>query len=325
MTDSPVSGRHRKKARRGVIGPVVSALSVLLATAPVVWVMTSDRGDAVQDRQATLRNVAEDDPGTERGSEAIDNPGDKRTEVVVTVTLPHGKVVKTTSTPRGESSLGPGISNSPTPDPTVVPTQPSKPTPTAGTTTTPPPTTTITVRPTHTQTVEVPTRTPDSTTKPTRTPTKTVTVEPTPDPTTPPPSKPPPGGTNAQEREVLDLVNAARREYGCRPLRLNDALVRAAGGHASDMAERNYFDHKTPEGKTASRRMRDAGWSGETYGENIAAGYSTAQRVVAAWLQSDGHRANILNCRFTETGVGYDSGQVREGYSPGSWVQDFGG
>ncbi|WP_328996743.1 CAP domain-containing protein [Kribbella sp. NBC_01245] len=322
MTDSPASGRHRRKARRGVLGPVVSALSVLLATAPVVWVMTSSRGDSVQDRQATLQNVSDDDLGTERGSDAIDNTGEKRAGVVVT--LPHGKVV--TTTPGGTSSLGPlvtGTTGTPKPGQTTVPT---KPTPTAGTTTAPP-TTTITVRPTRTPTDE-PTRTGQST-KPTRTPTstptRTVTATPTKTPTTPPPSQPPPNGTNSVEREVLDLVNAERRDEGCRPLQLNDALVRAAGGHASDMANRKYFSHETPEGKTASRRMRDAGWSGRTYGENIAAGYPSAESVVDAWMESDGHRANILNCSFTVTGIGYDPGRVKEGYSPGSWVQDFGG
>lgn len=320
MTDSPASGRHRRKARRGVAGPVVSALSVLLATAPVVWVMTSSRGDSVQDRQATLQNVADDDLGTERGSDAIDNTGEKRKGVVVTVTLPHGKVV-TTTTPGGTSSLGSLVTGSPKPGQTTVPT---KPTPTAGTTTAPPTTTTITVRPTRTPTTIEPTRTAQST-KPTRTPTRSVTVTPTKTPTTPPASQPPPNGTNSQEREVLDLVNAARRQEGCRPLQLDDALVRAAGGHASDMANRKYFSHETPEGKTASRRMRDAGWSGQTYGENIAAGYPSAERVVAAWMESDGHRENILNCDFTETGIGYDPGRVKEGYSPGSWVQDFGG
>lgn len=317
MTDSPASGRHRRKARRGFLGPVVSALSVLLATAPVVWVMTNSRGDSVQDRQATLQNVSDDGLGTERGSDALDNTGEKRAGVVVTVTLPHGKVV--TTTPGGTASLGSAVTtSSPTPGQTAVPT---KPTPTAGTTTAPP-TTTITVRPTRTKTVE-PTRTAQST-KPTRTPTRT-TATPTKTSTSLPPSQPPPNGTNAQEREVLDLVNAARREEGCRPLQLNDALVKAAGGHASDMANRKYFSHETPEGKTAGRRMRDAGWSGQSYGENIAAGYPSAERVVAAWMESDGHRENILNCDFTETGIGYDPGRVKEGYSPGSWVQDFGG
>jgi Cysteine-rich secretory protein family len=64
--------------------------------------------------------------------------------------------------------------------------------------------------------------------------------------------------------------------------------------------------------------------SEDTRGENIAAGYDSAQKVVAAWMNSEGHRQNILNCRFTSIGIGYDPGRVRSDWGPGSWVQDFG-
>jgi uncharacterized protein YkwD len=70
--------------------------------------------------------------------------------------------------------------------------------------------------------------------------------------------------------------------------------------------------------------MAAAGYRGSGWGENIAAGYDSAQKVVAAWMKSDGHRKNILNCRFTSIGIGYDGGQVRPDWGPGSWVQDFG-
>ena len=84
------------------------------------------------------------------------------------------------------------------------------------------------------------------------------------------------------------------------------------------------MDHTNPDGQDPGDRMRAAGYRGSSWGENIAAGYDSAQKVVAAWMQSDGHRENILNCRFTTIGIGYDSGKVKSDYGPGSWVQDFG-
>ncbi|GAA3126006.1 hypothetical protein GCM10010530_54320 [Kribbella aluminosa] len=158
--------------------------------------------------------------------------------------------------------------------------------------------------------------------KPSSTPTKTRTTQPTPSDTPQPPVSG--GGTNAQERQVLDYTNQIRQQQGCGPLKLDSALVEAAGKHASDMVRRHYMDHTNPDGQGPGDRMTAAGYRGSTWGENIAAGYDTAQKVVAAWMQSDGHRKNILNCRFTSIGVGYDPGQVRSDYGPGSWVQDFG-
>jgi uncharacterized protein YkwD len=137
---------------------------------------------------------------------------------------------------------------------------------------------------------------------------------------------PPAGGgsTNTQERQVLDLTNAARRQNGCGPLSLADSLVKAAERHASDMVRRHYMDHTDPDGKSAFDRMEASGFHGSAMGENIAAGYDTAQRVFAAWMQSDGHRKNILNCNYNKIGIGYDPGQVKPDYGNGSWVEDFG-
>ncbi|MDX6284277.1 MAG: hypothetical protein QOH03_5348, partial [Kribbellaceae bacterium] len=164
---------------------------------------------------------------------------------------------------------------------------------------------------------------PTKPTKPTAQPTKTVTTtEPTPEDPPPPPSGG--GGTSSIEREVLDLTNQARRSQGCGKLQLDDALVEAAGRHASDMVRRHYMDHTNPDGDDPGDRMAKAGYHGSGWGENIAAGYSSAQKVFNAWMNSDGHRANILNCKFTLIGIGYDPGQVKSGYGNGSWVQDFG-
>ena len=123
---------------------------------------------------------------------------------------------------------------------------------------------------------------------------------------------------------MLDYTNQIREQQGCGPLRLDSALVTAAGKQASDMVRRHYMDHTNPDGQDPGDRMAAAGYRGSSWGENIAAGYDTAQKVVAAWMQSDGHRKNILNCRFTSIGIGYDPGQVKPDWGPGSWVQDFG-
>jgi uncharacterized protein YkwD len=90
------------------------------------------------------------------------------------------------------------------------------------------------------------------------------------------------------------------------------------------MVRRHYLDHTNPDGQDPGDRMAAAGWHGSAWGENIAAGYSTAQKVFNAWMNSDGHRANILNCKFNRIGIGYDPGQVKSDWGPGSWVQAFG-
>ncbi|MFC6160705.1 CAP domain-containing protein [Kribbella jiaozuonensis] len=324
MTDSPTPRRHRGSRRaprrsRGLVGPVVSALSVLLAIGPVVWLMSHDNSRT--DDAAKVLNVSEDtrvDGGSGDGTKA------GTPLITVTKTLPNGR---TTTSVVGTPALGPGATSSST---SATPTSPGTPsdTPTDVLTTPTSPTvgvTTVTVPPTSpgsTRTTSgggrpkpsYPTKTASTT------PTKTRTTEPT-DTPPPPPSG---GGTSTQERQVLDYTNQIRQQQGCGPLRLDSALVEAAGKHASDMVRRHYMDHTNPDGQDPGDRMAAAGYRGSSWGENIAAGYDTAQKVVAAWMQSDGHRKNILNCRFTTIGIGYDPGQVKSNYGPGSWVQDFG-
>jgi uncharacterized protein YkwD len=312
MTDSPTPRRHRGTRRaprrsRGLIGPTVSALSVLLAIGPVVWLMSRDHS-TVQDATKVL-NVSEDTRQDSTGDDARPmTPG--RT---VTKTLPNGATTIVTPTLGAAAST---TTSSDTPQTSGTPST----TPTDGLTTPTDPVTTVTVTPAPPRTTNGSDRPKP---RPTRsTPTRTVTEDPTPsDPPRPPPGG---GGTNSQEREVLNLTNQIRQQQGCGPLRLDSALVEAAGRHASDMVRRHYMDHTNPDGQDPGDRMAAAGYRGSSWGENIAAGYSTAQKVVAAWMQSDGHRKNILNCRFTSIGIGYDSGQVRSDWGPGSWVQDFG-
>jgi uncharacterized protein YkwD len=86
------------------------------------------------------------------------------------------------------------------------------------------------------------------------------------------------------------------------------------------MATRNYFDHATPEGKSPFDRMTAAGYVFRAAAENIAAGQRTPESVVQAWMNSAGHRANILNCSLREIGVGVANGGSFGIY----WTQDFG-
>jgi uncharacterized protein YkwD len=124
---------------------------------------------------------------------------------------------------------------------------------------------------------------------------------------------------------VLQLTNNERAKAGCGPLRTNSALTRAADAHASDMVVNHYFDHNSQDGRSPFDRMKAAGFSGGAMAENIAVGYSSAAAVVEGWMNSSGHRKNILNCTYTMIGIGYDSGQVKPDWGNGSWVQDFGG
>ena len=127
------------------------------------------------------------------------------------------------------------------------------------------------------------------------------------------------------EAQVLQLTNNERAKAGCGPLRTNSALTRAADAHASDMVDNHYFAHDSQDGRSPFDRMKAAGFTGGAMAENIAVGYQTAAAVVDGWMNSEGHRKNILNCTYTMIGIGYDSGQVKPEWGNGSWVQDFGG
>ncbi|HEY8601416.1 MAG TPA: CAP domain-containing protein [Thermomicrobiales bacterium] len=120
--------------------------------------------------------------------------------------------------------------------------------------------------------------------------------------------------TAAFAAEVLRLTNEQRQANGCAPLTANILLRNAAQKHAVDMAEHNYFSHTGLNGSGPSDRITAAGYSIRRWAENIAFGYQTPQDVMDGWMNSTGHRANILNCNLTAIGIGYyDS----------LWVQDF--
>ncbi|MCP2013123.1 uncharacterized protein YkwD [Deinococcus sp. HSC-46F16] len=142
---------------------------------------------------------------------------------------------------------------------------------------------------------------------------------PTPAPTTP----------SGYAGRVLELTNAARAQartcgatsFAAAPaLTYNAQLEQAAQGHATDMATRNYFSHTSLDGRTMAQRISATGYAWRTIGENIAAGQTTPEQVVAGWLASEGHCRNIMNPSFRELGVGYAQGGSYGHY----WVQNFG-
>jgi len=197
-------------------------------------------------------------------------------------------------------------------------------TPTAGRTTTPAGspsasaarTTTAapSARPTRTATSPAapsPTRT---TAAPTRPVTTTAPVR-----TTAPPATPATLDTVAATRaQILTLVNAQRADAGCHPLTASSSLDKLAQNFSDDMAARGFFDHTDPDGHTPWDRAKALGIT-NLGGENIARGQADAQAVMTAWMNSPGHRANILNCDYKTLGVGIHFG-------PGGpwWTQDFG-
>lgn len=118
------------------------------------------------------------------------------------------------------------------------------------------------------------------------------------------------------ESEVIRLVNEIRAEYGLKTLAANWELSRVARYKSQDMVDNRYFSHTSPVYGSPFQMIRAFGLSFRTAGENIAYGQRTPQAVVNAWMNSSGHRANILNASYTQIGVGY----VANGHY---WTQMF--
>ena len=118
------------------------------------------------------------------------------------------------------------------------------------------------------------------------------------------------------ENEVIRLVNEQRVQNGLKPLTANWELSRVARFKSQDMVENRYFSHTSPTYGSPFQMIRAFGLFFRTAGENIAYGQRTPQSVVKAWMNSSGHRANILNASYTQIGVGY----VAQGHY---WTQMF--
>ncbi|MEU1017951.1 CAP domain-containing protein [Streptomyces sp. NPDC005898] len=159
---------------------------------------------------------------------------------------------------------------------------------------------------------------PEDARTPTAAPSRKPTEPPARKPRVPAPRVPSTSGESAAEAEVLTLVNVERAKAGCRPVTADGRLAALAGRFSEDMAERGFFDHTDPDGATPWDRAEKAGIT-NLGGENIARGQADARAVMAAWMGSPGHRANILNCDYRTMGVGAH-------FAPGGpwWTQDFG-
>lgn len=132
-------------------------------------------------------------------------------------------------------------------------------------------------------------------------------------------------------QSVLASINAIRAQAGCGPLKLNKALMSAAQTHATNMAELDFFDHRGKDGHDFTYRIKQAGYPQYRWvAENIAAGQKTADRAVQAWLDSPGHRRNIMDCDYVDTGIAMvyqPDDKPFKGQSMGLrwyWVQLFG-
>ncbi|MEC4017296.1 CAP domain-containing protein [Streptomyces sp. H27-D2] len=128
----------------------------------------------------------------------------------------------------------------------------------------------------------------------------------------------PPAKESSAEAQVLSLVNQERAKAGCRPVTADRQLADLAQAFSEDMAIRGFFDHTDPDGASPWDRADELGLK-QLGGENIARGQADARSVMESWMNSSGHRANILNCDYKTMGVG---AHFAEG-GPW-WTQDFG-
>lgn len=115
------------------------------------------------------------------------------------------------------------------------------------------------------------------------------------------------------------MVNSERSKHGCGPLHIDPKLQVAAQAHSDDMAARDYYEHDTPEGIDPGTRMTDAGYVWSRWGENIYKSPQDPATAMAGWMDSPAHRDNILDCTFTDTGVG-----VNLSANGPWWTEDFG-
>ncbi len=133
---------------------------------------------------------------------------------------------------------------------------------------------------------------------------------PPPAPAPSPPSSPPaPPAPTSPAEEVVALTNQARAAAGVPPLDIDAAAAQAALAHSADQAAMRRMSHTGSDGSNAGARLDRAGYRWRAWGENVAAGQRTAAEVTGDWLDSPGHRSNMLNATYVHIGVGvaYDS------------------
>ncbi len=147
-----------------------------------------------------------------------------------------------------------------------------------------------------------------------------------PSPVSPPDESVAPPSPNAAYLAAINLARSEARVCGSKafaattPLLWNTLLEAAAKAHSDDMRDKNYFAHQNPTGPTLAERLKMAGYAWSSYGENIAAGYPTLEAVMAGWLKSSGHCANIMNTNFSEVALVVSNGGAYGTY----WTMDLG-
>ena len=121
------------------------------------------------------------------------------------------------------------------------------------------------------------------------------------------------------EKEVVQLVNQERKKYGCLPLKMDQELTLVARQKSADMRDKKYFSHQSPTFGSPFDMLKKEEIDFTMAGENIAAGQRSPKQVVEDWMNSEGHRKNILHPDFTHIGVGYREGGIYGTY----WTQLF--
>lgn len=122
--------------------------------------------------------------------------------------------------------------------------------------------------------------------------------------------------TDTSISSLLSGTNSQRVANGLGNLALNSLLNQAAQNKANDMIARDYWSHNTPDGQTPWTFIVATGYSYQTAGENLAYGFNTASDTITGWMNSPGHRANILNTSFSEVGFGIANGPNYQGSGP---------
>ena len=128
-----------------------------------------------------------------------------------------------------------------------------------------------------------------------------------------------PASVSNYEQRVAELVNVERQKNGLAPLALDSAISNVARIKSKDMSDNNYFAHQSPTYGSAGNMLNKFGIRWSAWGENIAMGQKTPEEVVNAWMNSPGHRANILNTNYTQIGVGFAKNSSGTPY----WTQMF--
>ncbi len=132
---------------------------------------------------------------------------------------------------------------------------------------------------------------------------------------------------NANEKRVLVLHNKARKERGLRPLCIDPRLTRAARAHSREMIEEGYFSHSSYDGESTGERLKRFGYDLSIHGENLAGGTGTngePDSTFQGWMNSPGHRVNILDSRFLPVGVGTSTGSFKGFEDYTMYTVDFG-